>query len=240
MRLFAVSVCHMQPEIIAFSLTRAIMTMGVHPFNWTLVDHHWPISKMMTSALIRDSLVDIVLGFVIQPEKNLGAHGGFNFAIQRLIDNHNLSDDDLVLSYDPDSNPVTPDWLKAMSEVMTADPLLDYLSLMPEVCKNNRVWHIRNVAGYAVATHEKPEMINVTLWRGRCIKQKLTAYSALYGHVESAMWDRGFKSAYLLHFLEDPCPIYHPQIYADWKIAHSSGKYPGNFDQYIKDKNGNS
>ena len=236
MRLFVISVCHMQPEIIAFSLTRAVMTMGVKPKDidsWILVDHHWPIQKHLTSTLIT-VFTDIVDAYRISPEKNLGAHGGFNFAVQRLIDNHYLADDDLVLCYDPDSNPVTPDWLKAMSDVMTHSTF-DYLSLMPSVRLTGRPWVIQTIMGHRVATDLKPEMINVTLFRGKCIKEKLTAHSAFYGHVESSMWDRGFKSAYLYDFLEDPCPIYHPQIYADWKIAHSSGKYAKNFDQFIKE-----
>jgi hypothetical protein len=240
MRVFVISLCHMEPTIIAYSLTQAIMTMGMDCRNphWVLVDHHWPKEKEATSEVL-ERLSDLVLGEVISPEKNLGGHGGYNFAVQYLIDQYELQDDDLVLSYDPDSNPLTHGWLTALIKVMKSDLSLDYLSLMPEKIKNNRAWVIEEIAGHRVAKDSQPEMINVTLWRAKCIKQKVTSVCQYYGNIESHMWSRGFKNAYLIDFKEEDNPIPHYPLYTEWKLKHSTHQYAGNFDQYFQEHHDN-
>lgn len=243
MAIYVVSVCHMQPQIMAYSLMQGLMTINNENLGpslpvqlvWVLVDNHWPMQKEMVSGAIEAHLAPMVKAFTIKPHKNLGGHGGFNYAVQALAGKYDLEDDDLILCYDPDSNPTTPNWLKPLVEVMQADPEFDFLSLMPSQCVQNRNWLIRTIAGHAVATDSNPEMINVTLFRYRCVRRTLTADSTFYGNIESSMWNRGFKSGYLFEFLEHPCPIPHPQAYVRWKLDHACGRYPGNFDQYVKE-----
>lgn len=235
MRLFCISVCHMQPEIVAFSLTRAVMTMGLQASairRWIMVDHHWPIEQKKASDTLR-FVRHIVDADVISPLYNLGGHGGINYAVRNLELQFSLTDDDLVLLYDPDSNPVTQGWLQSLVDVMQADPTLDYLSLMHSDVVNQKDWHLTTIANHRVASHPAPEMFNVTLFRGKCIKQQITAYSTFYGHVESSLKSRGFKNAYLIDVREETCPIPHPAIYSQWKREHAAGLFKGNFDNYL-------
>lgn len=229
-----ITVCHMMPEIIAFSLTRGHRTMGLEPDSWLIVNNHWPIKELETADYL-EKLAKIVHGEIHMPHQNLGGHGGINFAVTKL---KALEKTDLILTYDPDSNPINPGWLKAMKEVLDADPSIPYISLMHSVCVDHRPWLMREVAGHRVASDPEPEMFNVTLWRAEHLMVGLRAPCEYYGGIEADLFRvRKLKGSYMFDFREDPCPIHHPQIYTDWKDAHGRlGTYRGNFDQYVRER----
>jgi GT2 family glycosyltransferase len=239
MSLFMIVVCHMQPSTIAHSLMKFLMTSGVQPQSFNriiMVDHHWPIEHDLTSNLVHraSSLLDAE---VISPPKNLGGHGGFNFALQALLP---LADNDLVLGYDPDSNPITPNWLQAMRDVLEKDPSLAFLSLTHTGFKDKTDKRTEFIAGHRVSFFDRPEMFNVTLWRGSFIKSGLTSDNSFYGQVETPAYNRvksmGLRHGYMEDCIEAENPILHPDIYREWKGFHAGKSYLGNFDQYCKDK----
>lgn len=235
-KLSVITVCHMLPEIIAFSLVRGRVTMGVERsriHQWVMVDNHWPIHSGETRAWIHD-LAMIIGADITMPDKNLGGHGGFNFGLKALGD---IRHDDLILCYDPDSNPLMMGWLKAMLEVMDGDRDLGYLSLMDNRIVNNRNWSIEEVMGHRVAFDPQPEMMNVTIFRGRVLKAMggMPATRPFYGGIEAAMHAYGFKSGYLMDYREDTCPIPHDELYRQWKNAHADGAYGGNFDRWVEE-----
>lgn len=218
----------MRPEIVAFSLTKLLMTTSRH-LDWFVVDNHWPVDKYK-SSLTLERVARLVNGMVIRPSQNLGGHGGFNYALSHM----RLTEEDLILGYDPDSNPITPEWLDAMVHVMTHKPILNYVSLMHEHIVE-RPWEISDVKGIKIAQLPRPEMANVTLWRGRALLEGgIKASRKYYGFVETEMWKDG-RSAYLYDYREDLCPIPHDPLYNAWKGAHAGGSYPGNFDEYYEE-----
>lgn len=247
MKLYAVSVCHMKPEIVAYSLARARITNSIEPTGWVIVDNCWPIDSENTSAELMDQanigMDQAIFGsngevgfndkyYYVKAPKNLGGIGGFNFGLSKL----DLQDDDLVLGYDPDSNPITKDWLLAMKEVMLADTSLTHLSLLHEHIVN-RAWIRREVAGYKLVSLPHPEMFNVTIWRGSYLKSGAVKQGRpYYGFVETET--KGGRHAYLYDYREDLCPIPHDPRYNRWKHDHAVGNYPGNFDQYILEGRG--
>lgn len=230
MRIFGVTVSYCNPEILAHGMTRFLMTSGYNPIYY-MVDHLWPIQPKTTSRMVH-KVAEMMNAKVVQPEVNLGGHGGFNFAVERINKDHQLDDEDLIIGYDPDSNPLTQDWLKTMIEAMKLKPELDSLSLMHEHILP-RPWTIQEVNGIKYAYLPHPEMYNVTIWRYRGIKDGLKG-KGFYGHVEMAMYKTG-KHAYLYDYRETLCPLQHPQVYNDWKSAHAFRGYAGNFDQYLKE-----
>lgn len=238
MRIFAVTVCHVLPEIAAFSLTKALRTGGtmiseLSPLNWVVVQNHWPIQKEKTAEIIRDTIAPMLMARVLEPQKNVGGHGGFNLALERI--RLFAEPDDLILCYDPDSNPITQGWFDAMVEVMLADPSLPYVSLMHTDWVEGRGWSFREVSGKKLAYRETAEAMNVTLYRNGAIPNGMRAPNAHYGGIEARFFADGIKGAYLYDFRETYCPIPHPQEYIDWKGAHGGGRDKRNFDQYIRE-----
>jgi hypothetical protein len=233
-RLFGITVAHCESEVLEHGLTKFVATSGVDPEKYYVVDHHWPINHDLTSMKVRLIAKTIISAtIVVSPEKNLGGHGGFTYGVEQMNKAHNLQDEDLIIGYDPDSNPLTPNWLVAMVKAMTDSPQLTSISLMHEHIVE-RPWKLTEVNGIKLATLPHPEMFNATIWRYKALKEGLKG-QGFYGHVEAAMFKPG-THAYLYDYRETVCPIHHPQIYNDWKSAHAFNGYAGNFDEYVKDK----
>lgn len=237
---YAITLVHCEPEVLAFSLGKALRTNDQHiPIelvnNWFVVPHHWPIDPVNFTWKTRviGGLVDAAF---LMPDRNRGGHGGLTWALEQF----DWNDQDYILIYDPDSNPVSQNWIRAMIATLDEEPNLGYVSLLPEACVD-RPWTFKNVAFHKVAFLDRPEMINVTLFRGAVLKngiQSCRPSSPYYGHVEPWLSDHaqklGYRNGYLYDFREARCPIPHPQVYTDWKYAHAFGGFSGNFSEYLK------
>ncbi len=240
MKLHVITICHMEPEIVAWSLMRYHRTTHIVPDSWTLLDNCWPI-RWSNSFLGLKKIANLVPNGLLQTTPvNLGGHGGFNAVLNTL----KIQPDDFVLGYDPDSNPVYQGWLEAMLSVMKADPTLGYVSLLDNR-NTDRKWTYETIDGYKVAFIDHPEMWNVTLFRGAAVAQGMLSDASkwgatFYGHVETAMFkyvrELGMRNGYMFDYREDKCPLEHPVAYTNWKQAHAYGKYPGNFDAYCKER----
>lgn len=237
MRLFAVTTAHVLPETIAASFARFVETAGdVHPARYIVVSHWWPLSR--SSEIFHESvtrIARIVNGEVVRPTHNLGSHEGFNFGLKTL----GIEDDDLILGYDADSYPCTQGWLRALCEIMASDQTLGSVSLLHNAIAV-RPWKHETIGGHRVVSLLHPEMVNVTLWRGKVLREKgLQALSDFYGFVEVAMAKefalQKLRGVYAYDFREDFHPIQQPKIYVKWKEAHAFGRYKGNFDAYVKE-----
>lgn len=229
MRLFGITVSYCEPEILAHGLTRFKMTAGMMPERYVVVDHLFPINPIMNSLMVH-KLAQIVDAEVVRPSMNSGGAGGFNFAMSHLTD---LKDEDLIIGMDPDSNPKTYGWLKAMVATMEVGKDLMSLSLMHDHLVD-RPWEHEFIGGNKVSFLPHPEMMNVTLWRAGAIRGGLKQ-SGFYGHNERLMWSPK-KMGYLYDFRETLCPLPHPQSYNEWKSAHAFQGYKGNYDQWVKEK----
>lgn len=218
------TLCHAMPEMLAHSLALGRRTIGVD-VDWVLVDHLWPIDGEFTRKFIRELPCSVFL----EPETNMGGVGGANWAVAQL----GLADDDVLIGYDPDSNPLTDGWGKALVDVMSADPQLDYLSLMPVVHLLTHRWQFKVVRGHRVAWDDRPEMFGVTAWRGKFIKRGLPDHR-LYGGVEGDMHALGHVNHYLYDFREGERAFPHPASYTQWKREHVAGTFPGNFDEFVR------
>ena len=229
---WAISLAHMEPTVIAMSLTQFLRTnAGASLPDWTLVDHHWPLDPENFKECLK-SIAPLVSARIISPEKNLGGHGGFTWAMNHLpIGKH-----DFVLGYDPDSYPITSGWMSAMKAVLRADPAIGSVSLW-HTGISGRDWRESMVGGYRVRTFPHAEMLNVTMWRASYLLPSLEGEYAYYGQVEWPMYRRaqrlGLKQVYLTDYHETQPPIAHPKIYTDWKQAHISHKFKGNFSEWV-------
>lgn len=235
-RVHAIVICHMEPALIAASLAQLVRTAGKSLLHRVvMVDNRWPI-KMDNASDCIGMISRMFRATVITAPKNLGGHGGANFAMDYLKATGDLEPNDLILGYDPDSFPITDGWLAAMVDVMNADPGLATVGLWPDGIRPSQ--HTETTAaGHRIWAFQQPEMMNVTLWRASFIGAGIEAEHVWYGQVEAPMYRRakeqGLRMGYLPDFKEGPRPIPHPQAYTDWKAAHVSGLFPGNFSEWV-------
>lgn len=211
--------------------------METKPTEKILVDHQYPLKHWET----KESLVRIAKVFnfkLIAPLKNLGAHHGFNWALKQI----DLQPEDIVFGVDPDCNIVTPGWDKAMIQVFTAQPRIGSLSLLLDaiVPHNQSNWAIDTINGIKVGFLNKPEMFNVTGWKGEFLLASggLKALMGFYGHVEVAMRHEAqthhFRQGYLMDYRETFNLVPHDEEYNKWKGLHVGG-YKKNFGEYLKE-----
>lgn len=243
MKLHVITICHMEPETIAWSLYKFRRTTEKLPDTWTMLDNLWPIKTEQTSKMLFHLHYQIPWKTevrMLKAVKNLGGHGGISYCLTEYPPDN----DDLVLIYDPDSNPKTDGWLEAMLATMNADPTLGYVSLLDNR-NTDRPWTYEEIGGNKVAFLPHPEMFNVTLFRATVLKKGFLADSdkwnaPFYGHVETAFFkhvrELGMRNGYMFDYREDKCPIPHPKVYDKWKEDHALGRYPGNFDAYCIEK----
>ena len=239
MKLFAVTVCHMSSDTVAMSLAAFNRTtLNIRPCNHIIVSHHWPLETNYHQNIC--SIAKMVDGDVIQPEKNLGGHGGVTFALEHIKNEYTPEYDDVILLYDPDSIPAKSGWLEAMLSVMIADPNMAYVSLTHEAIKDNFKGHIPTLIGGQMVITDKLDMVNVTLWRaGFLMSEGLLANSTHYGHIEVPMHEKALKEyryhGYMADWYELQCPLAHPKEYSEWKRLHASGVVKVNFDEYARE-----
>lgn len=238
MRVWAITLTHVDLPLLEYSLGKFYETINrsfLH--KHVLVDHHWPLDYWNH----RRSVLHLAEKYgcsVIAPYQNMGAHGGYNWAMSQI---HGLVDDDLILGYDADSNPQVQDWNRAMVEVLE-DKQYAAVSLSINADLNTKSWEDETVNGVIVKrpAHGCIEMFNVTMWRLKFLQstQGLRANSIHYGLVEGpmfyAMREQGLKHGYLKNFHEDLKPFEPDARYQLWKNAHLCG-YKWNFDQYLID-----
>jgi GT2 family glycosyltransferase len=229
-----ITVCHCEPATLAMSLAQALRTMGqVEIKTWILLDNVWPIEHDNAAQCIK-SIARMVDGSVISVPKNLGGHGGFNFAFHQL----NADLQDLILWYDPDSYPITQGWLKAMKDVMDVDGNIATLSLWPENI-GGKDWNEFTIAGHKVRTYPHAEMFSITMWRASFIgKGGVAAEYRWYGQIEAPAFRKAqglrMRNAYLADFKEKHCPLPHPESYSKWKQSHLNRTFNGNFDEWLR------
>jgi len=244
--IYWISVFHMRPEVIksAFSQIREMTTDAERARidRMVFVDHHYPVRKAECSKLVEE-LGRYWKAEIYSPLTNLGGHGGVSFALNYLKPTSN----DLVFVVDPDSFPTSQGWVTACLDAFAEDNKKPFQSLGSVSLTDERLTHWDwprylepQRSGPRLAFLPRAEMINMSVWRASVLKKGFLANSQFYGHMETAMWAeeqrKGMRHAYLVDYKERTNPIPHDEIYTAWKHDHARGDYPGNFDQYVKEK----
>jgi hypothetical protein len=198
------------------------------------VDNRYPLNAYEASSAV-GGWADSWGATLLRPHKNLGGHGGQSAAIRYLDPKR----DDIVFVVDPDSYPLQDRWMTAMAEAMKADPKIGTISLNIQILPE-RSWQYETLPnGIGIKSLPHPEMYNVTAFRGAILDLGLQARFRYYGGVEMVMSEHlkriGYRQVYLADYHEGPNPETHDSAYITWKQEHVSGKFNGNFDQYVKE-----
>lgn len=247
MKTWIVSPCYMRLSIIEKSLAAFYETVDEKwetPYEHILLDHHWPLDYWdHRHQILR--LAHVYGCRVMSPYKNLGGHGGFNWVCSQLP----LGDNDLVLGFDPDSFPATKGWNNAMIRALRDDAGYAGVSLWIEADLYTKKWKdLPSSSGLRVVApaDRETEMINISIWRWSFLRriQGYRSRNAFYGDVEVELTksykETGLRHGYLRDFKEverlTRLPDHGEPSYVEWKAAHVSGKFPGNYDAYLKER----
>ncbi len=198
-----------------------------------ILDARYPMEE---NGLYLKEWAESVNADLICPPKNLGGHGGFNYALNFLKPQ---DDDDIIFIVDPDSYPLTSQWFSACINALNTDYTLGGISLT-DLRLRGRPWSVEAIpfaprVGFLPAA----EMWNMSAFRFKVLREKgFIAHSELYGHVETAMWNHmhglGLRHGYLMDYFEGPNPAPHDELYTQWKMKHANGVFKGNFDEYLE------
>lgn len=230
MAVFAVTIGFMPARIIERSLRAYAATRnGSLAYRHVLVDAHYPIDKERNRAEIRRVCADLGVE-VLDPGRNLGLHGNFNWALQQLAP----TDGDVVIGYDGDSMPITPGWDMALVRAIlgSRDRQVVWASLMnprSEVDLLDRGFDRSLADGFIELYLTRTAVMNsVCAWSVGWLRSVgyLDEPIKWYGHLESCMWQKlGAKRwAFLPGWREvdDPRDD-HDRAYVvyKWEIAHT-------------------
>jgi hypothetical protein len=240
---WTISLCYNDPDIIEESMRRLIETTSRDVNNnIVMVDQHWPIDRENTrDKLIR--IADDVGATLLDPGKNLGLHGGFNWALFSQA----IPDNAMVIGYDPDSYPDTPGWDKAMCDLFVADEKIVWMSLWHphatrELITEKKSKPFERISGHRIREVSAPVINSVCGFRMGFLRATvgLTEPSKFYGGLECAMWESVKKHGRWV-FLEDYVERlwFHDRVnpdYRDWKWEHAHRGYPYDFSHYLSER----
>lgn len=239
MKTWILTVSHVPPHVLQNSLVALKnTTLPTEEYEHVILDHHWPKEYWAT----RHSILDVAMKFkcrVISNYRNIGGHEGF----QWMLDECPIEHEDIVICYDPDSNPITPGWISAMKEVLTFNPPFNVIVALnyPQMQIAAKNWQMTFQGGICVKKPECLEMTNVTGFRASFLKQYgfRSDRCEYYGHVESyfkKVCDTHKLNQWWLQSFDEMSVPLHDRLYQDWKIEHSNGRYLKNFDEFVREK----
>lgn len=238
MKVWVTTLAYLDFPVLEVALDQYKKTAILEHSEHILVDHHWPINYWW----FRHRLLDTAMYFkckVVSPYENLGGHGGNNWLLKNLP----MSDNDLMICYDADSNPQTIGW-DAMLATAMEDKAYAAVSLTINADLLTKDWvHEVTSSGIEVKRPRHGiEMMNITGFRVGFLRaiggfqSPRKFYGFVEGHLFKKMNEMGLKHGYLVDAFENLKQIEpHPQ-YQEWKRNHVMGTFPGNFDQWAKEK----
>jgi len=205
------------------------------------VDQHYPINKNEN----KKELVEICKKYGLQyldPGKNLGLHGGFNWAVEQM---GGYNDDDYYIGFDPDSFVLSAGW--------------DMALLTPYLQRNNIGWTSlfnqrskEDIQSKPFAPHKlghvytwqplQAVMNSICMWSGKFLKATGGLHEPLhwYGLLECDMFERLKANNMEWHFLcdwweDDSLRVMQDEDYKiyKWEYAHMKST-TDDFETWLK------
>ncbi len=232
---WVLTLAYMNFEVIDSSL-RAYYATADKVGEHIILDNLWPIDSHHTSQSILRLAYDYNAK-VMRPYENLGGARSLNWTMSNLP----IKDDDLILTFDCDSNPVTPHWDTILTSAMQ-DPAYAYLSLRLDMeGLATQEWEEDvTVNGHPIIrpAHGHAEMVNVTCWRFSFLRDAggfrgLPYYGGIELPLHALAKQKGMKTGYVRDASERFQEAQRDPRYQAWKQAHVSGQFLENFDRWL-------
>lgn len=241
MKVFVVTLGFVPARIWRRSLDayRSLHKTGLD-YEHYFVDAHYPLNEVENRRELWSICADAGIS-VLDPGRNLGLHGNFNFALSRIP----YKDDDVIIGYDPDSNPISPGFDGALVHAIQFDQRVAWSSLLsqraePELIQRG---YDRRMIGHVEAWVTRQPVVNsICAWRGSFLRRTggLHEPNQWYGFLEGEMFWRmkemGMDWAFLPGWREtDDIRNLQDREYLwwKWKFAHLR-EWPGDFRSYVE------
>jgi hypothetical protein len=235
----------------------SIFDVSIHAFHATrnpdlklarhvVVDQCYPIDRKGVERTL-ENLGRYLPVDIMRPGRNLGLHGGFNWAMAQLP----LEENDIVIGYDADSLPVNAGWDMALVRAIDGGLSGEFWGQEivwstlgnPRTLSDveNRGFDAGCVDGYLRVWLTRSAVTNsVCAWRYGWLKSVgfLQEPRAYYGHLESAMYQKlrsNQRWAILPQFHEsDELRNLHDAEYIAYKWFHShTEEWRGDFKSFL-------
>lgn len=240
MTTYVITMCFNRPDIIMESLAQCRATIGDIDYRHILIDNYYPLPNKADNHRTLCKLHGTAKYEVLDAGRNLGLHGGFNWACAQLP----LKDDDIVIGYDPDSYPVTNGWGMALITAIKFGGNVAWASLMNPISRRElteRGFTPRKINQLVVWETHKPCVNSICAWPWEFLRRAggLKEPNAFYGGLECALWadvnHQNKKWVYIDGYWEESRYMEKQDAhYRDYKWHHAhTGKWPGDFDSYL-------
>jgi hypothetical protein len=228
MAVYAITLGFMPARIIERSLRAYSSTRNpVLPYRHVIVDHHYPVDKERNRVELR-AVCDALGAEYLDPGRNLGLHGGINWALTQLAP----ADDDIIIGYDGDSLPISDGWDMALVRAIHGGRNVVWSSLMnprSEADLRARGFDRSLADGYIELHLTRTAVVNsICAWRFGWLRSVgfLDEPLQWYGHLEAAMWAKlratGKQWAFLPGWREtDDLRDMHDRAYVVYKWHYS-------------------
>lgn len=245
MAVHAITLAFCNPKILTKSIDAFYATRNRDLLlaSHVIVDQHYPLR--------RDELKQAMAGLpdactILDPGRNLGLHGGFNWALQQIKPDRN----DIIIGYDGDSLPLTQGWDMALVRAIEARRSDGHGEVVWSTLGNPRTLSDLYSRGFDPVTADGYLRIfltrtaitnSVCAWRYGWLEDVgfLDEPRAFYGHLEAAMFGKlrlGKKWAVLPDWVEsDELRDLHDREYVIYKWRHShTNDWPGDFESFVR------
>lgn len=229
MRIVVITLGYNPVEMQRASFKRFEETFGIprSRFEHLIVDQHYPRDRAeIQKFYVEQSQNENVR--ILDPGKNLGLQGGFNYALEEA----RLSSNDIVIGFDPDCFPVENGWGWAMERVM-ADRSVAWSSLWgihTERETKERGFNDYQIQGLNVRRTKTPVVNSVCCWQADFLRAAggLKDGHKYYGGLECVMWPHLEAQKRSWVFLKDYREEAAPEelvdkLYREWKWVTTHG-----------------
>ncbi len=203
------------------------------------LNQHYPLNEAENSVALRVICDSYGIEFM-DAGRNLGLHKGWNYVQERLP----LKPEDVVIAYDPDSNPISPGWDMALITALN-DPRHGWATLNSAWAEDQvtRAGFEERIVGGHLAVRKVSQacMNSVSAWKGKYLLHTKGLYEGneFYGGLECHMFPKlaecGLEWVFVRDWWEDHS--FHVQQdpqYRDYKWAHAHlGTWKGDFKSFL-------
>lgn len=210
--------------------------------NYAIVDLGFPdFGNLPTIVSLAPLSVDF--GFtLLKPSKNRGVSDNWNWTAWEL----GIEDDDILIGMDPDSDPVNPNWAKAIVDVMKMDQSIAYLGLSrssgpvlkTEADESNRKYTIKMIGVHKVRFYTDMIAWPMGAFRGSFIRKGgIVQGRKHYGYIEhesaKKMDELGMRWAMLDEYF-DNTQSKGSEKYSQWKVEQAQNRTDLDFKEWME------
>lgn len=247
--LYYLMLCHHRPEQVKLCLENAIDVCRAGG-TFILLNQHYPLGgeekntrklEKCVAQLSKRAKIEL-----FDAGEGLGCSRGVKYCLDKI----DFSDDDILITYDPDERPITVGFDKILTEIVTTDerfPLASCMHLNIEIELHQRGADTSMVGEHRVYSSRTPCIWSVQAWRGdwlNAVGGYSDASGGDYGLVENKMWGNLARTGKRHCYASDAwvwtwpdCTKFIDKEYLAWKWDYGQRGIRISFTDWLKARN---